>query len=256
MSAARERAVAEARAALADHPRQRRQFEQLLATAQRYAGLREEIVSPFTLAWPALRRAVQRLGDELVRAGVLDAPDAIFFLTHAEVITALRSGATGSLTEQAVRRRQTWERQRTLVPPLVLGQVPRALKQGLDQLEATLAPAAAVPDAAVRGLPASGGRAAGPVRIIRGPADFDRLQPGEILVAPATAPAWTPLFARAAAVITDTGGVLAHTSLVAREYGIPAVVGTGDATARLRDGQWVTIDGTTGVIEPRSGPAH
>jgi pyruvate,water dikinase len=68
-------------------------------------------------------------------------------------------------------------------------------------------------------------------------------------VAPATAPAWTPLFARAAAVVTDTGGVLAHTSLVAREYGIPAVVGTGQATARLQNGQVVAVDGNTGVVE-------
>ena len=68
-------------------------------------------------------------------------------------------------------------------------------------------------------------------------------------MAPVTAPAWTPLFARAAAVVTDTGGVLAHTSLVAREYGIPAVVGTGDATVRLRDGQVVTVDGDAGVVQ-------
>ncbi|MGH2353441.1 MAG: PEP-utilizing enzyme, partial [Chloroflexota bacterium] len=82
--------------------------------------------------------------------------------------------------------------------------------------------------------------------------EFDSLQPGEVLVAPATAPAWTPLFARAVAVVTDTGSVLAHTSLVAREYGIPAVVGTGEATARLRNGQVVMVDGNTGVVEVQS----
>jgi rifampicin phosphotransferase len=69
------------------------------------------------------------------------------------------------------------------------------------------------------------------------------------LVAPVTTPAWTPLFSRAAAVVTDTGGVGAHASQVAREYGIPAVVGTGDATARLHDGQLVTVDGGVGVVE-------
>ncbi len=90
------------------------------------------------------------------------------------------------------------------------------------------------------GLPASPGRASGPVRVIRTPEEFDRLQPGDVLVAPATTPAWTPLFARAAAVVTDTGSPLAHASLAAREYGIPAVVGTGNATARLQDGQIVT----------------
>ena len=70
-------------------------------------------------------------------------------------------------------------------------------------------------------------------------------------MAPAIAPAWTPLFARAAAVITDTGSPAAHASLIAREYGIPAVVGTGGATVRLRDGQAVIVDGNTGLIEVR-----
>jgi pyruvate,water dikinase len=72
------------------------------------------------------------------------------------------------------------------------------------------------------------------------------LQPGDVLVAPTATPGWTPLFARAAAVITDGGNLASHASLVAREYGIPAVVGTGDATLRLNDGQAVTVDGTTG----------
>jgi rifampicin phosphotransferase len=103
----------------------------------------------------------------------------------------------------------------------------------------------------LRGAAAGAGRATGPVRIIRGSHEFDRLRPGDVLVAPATAPAWTPLFARAVAVVTDTGGVLAHTSLVAREYGIPAVVGVGDATVRLRDGDVVVVDGTAGTVEVR-----
>ncbi len=98
-------------------------------------------------------------------------------------------------------------------------------------------------------MPASPGRATGPVRIVRGPEDFDQFQTGEVLVAQVTAPAWTPLFERAAAVITDGGSVAAHASLVAREYGIPAVVAAGDATSRLQNGQRVTVDGSAGVVE-------
>jgi pyruvate,water dikinase len=90
------------------------------------------------------------------------------------------------------------------------------------------------------------------VRVIRGPDEFDELQPGEILVAPMTAPAWTPLFSRAAAVVTDVGSAAAHASIIAREYGIPAVVGCGDATARLHTGMHVTVDGSTGNVEPES----
>ena len=88
------------------------------------------------------------------------------------------------------------------------------------------------------------------MQVVRQPAEFDTLQDGEILVAPVTAPAWTPLFARAAAVVTDVGSAAAHASIVAREYGIPAVVGCGDATARLRTGMRVTVDGSTGNVEP------
>jgi rifampicin phosphotransferase len=104
--------------------------------------------------------------------------------------------------------------------------------------------------AIVRGSPASPGRATGAVRVVRGPADFDALEPGEVLVAPVTAPAWTPLFRRAVAVVTDSGSAAAHASIIAREYGIPAVVGCGDATARLRTGMRVTVDGSTGNVEP------
>ncbi|MEO8252158.1 MAG: PEP-utilizing enzyme [Chloroflexota bacterium] len=104
--------------------------------------------------------------------------------------------------------------------------------------------------ALVSGVPASPGRATGSVRVIRGQEEFDELQPGEILVAPLTAPAWTPLFTRAAAVVTDVGSAAAHASIIAHGYGIPAVVGCGDATSRLRAGMRVTVDGSTGNVEP------
>lgn len=80
------------------------------------------------------------------------------------------------------------------------------------------------------------------------PADFNLLQPGEVLVAAVTTPAWTSLFARAAAMVTDIGGPLSHSSIVAREYHIPAVLGTGVATKRIRSGQRITVDGGTGRV--------
>jgi pyruvate,water dikinase len=104
--------------------------------------------------------------------------------------------------------------------------------------------------AVVSGTPTSPGRATGTVRVIRGPESFGELQAGEILVAPLTAPAWTPLFAIAAAIVTDVGGAASHASVIAREDGIPAVVGCGDATTRLRTGMRVTVDGATGSVEP------
>ena len=88
----------------------------------------------------------------------------------------------------------------------------------------------------------------GPARVIRTLAEATKLQPGDILVAETTAPPWTPLFATAAAVVTDTGGILSHCAVVAREYAIPAVVGVGIATDQIVDGQLLEVDGTAGIV--------
>jgi pyruvate,water dikinase len=87
-----------------------------------------------------------------------------------------------------------------------------------------------------------------PARLLAGPEDFATMQPGEVLVARMTTPAWTPLFAMASAVVTDVGGPLSHSSIVAREYGIPAVLGTGVATQRLASGQLIHVDGDAGTV--------
>ena len=100
----------------------------------------------------------------------------------------------------------------------------------------------------VSGVAASGGRATGPVRVIRGPAHFGAMRSGDVLVCPYTNPAWTPLFSRAAAVIVDSGGVGSHAAIVAREYGLRAVMGTGTGTTVLTDGQRVTVDGDSGLV--------
>jgi pyruvate,water dikinase len=83
---------------------------------------------------------------------------------------------------------------------------------------------------------------------LHGPEDFAGMKAGEVLVASLTTPAWTPLFARAAAIVTDVGGPLSHGSIVAREYGIPAVLGTGSATTRIHSGQVITVDGSAGIV--------
>ena len=100
----------------------------------------------------------------------------------------------------------------------------------------------------IKGAGASSGRVTAPARVLRGPEDFGLMQPGEVLVARMTTPAWTPLFAMASAVVTDVGGPLSHSSIVAREYGIPAVLGTGVATQRLAAGPEVTVDGDAGTV--------
>lgn len=190
-----------------------------------------------------------RLGEILVGRGVLRAPEQAFFLTRDEV-QAVHDGSDVDRGVLADARRREWDRQRRLVPPLVLGEMPPMLARLLASAEEVVRGAAAAkpPVGDLVGIPASPGRAAGPARIVRTLSDFDRVQPGDVLVSPLTAPAWTAVFGRIAAVVTDTGGVAAHASIVAREYGLPAVVGTGDATRRLRDGEPVEVDGSAGVV--------
>jgi pyruvate,water dikinase len=99
------------------------------------------------------------------------------------------------------------------------------------------------------GIPASRGRYTGPVRVIMDESEFDRLQRGDVLVCPITSPVWSVLFASIGALVTDTGGVLSHPAIIAREHQVPAVVATGNATALLHDGQQVTVDGSSGKID-------
>jgi pyruvate,water dikinase len=245
-STARRAAEEACRTALADRPRLLRRFTTLLATTQRYAAIREEQARALTLGWPLLRAAAHRLGHTLHTVAVLDDPDGVFFLTRAEVTAGLGE-APPRLSDTAAARRAAWQRQRRLPAPLSLGRPPRLLRAVLAQ---TPAPPAGTPAGAVVGQPASPGRTTGPVRVIHGPDEFDQFATGEILVAPTTTPAWTILLARAAAVVTDGGTIAAHASLVAREYAIPAVVATGDATHRLATGQIVTVDGATGTVTP------
>ena len=248
LAARREMAESACRAALAGRPRLRRRFERLLSIAQTYAVIREQQTRQFSLGWPVLRRCVLRLGDELTRRGAIGQIEDVFFLTRAELESAF-NGAPSPSPETVRGRRQRWERQRRLIAPLQLGTAPALARRTYGKaIEAARTGPPPAPGSLV-GDPASPGRATGTVRVILDPAGFASFQPGEVLVARATAPAWTPLFATAAAVVTDGGTLAAHASLVAREYGIPAVVATGDATTCLRDGQVVTVDGSSGIVE-------
>ena len=234
--------------ALASSPRRLRAFRKLLADAQHLAELREEQVPSLTIAWPVMRRAVLRIGEALVARGVTADPDDVFFLTRDEVLSAL-NGTSLAATVDVVERRARREEQGALMAPLMVGRMTRMMTWLWDKMP-RLVGAVRSETALVSGTPASPGRATGVVRVVRGPRDFDQLQSGEILVAPLTAPAWTPLFTRAAGIVTDVGSLASHASIIAREYGIPAVVGCGDATARLATGMRVTVDGSTGNVEP------
>lgn len=243
LAAERLRATDACRGALGDRPGLLARFDALLDVTQRYAVTREEQARELTLGWPLLRRCARRLGEHLAGRGGLDDADDVFFLALPELTDTSRDHR-GTVA----RRAAAWRRQRRLGPPLVLGTPPRLVGDPVQRAVDGSRRDAAIPDGAIVGHPASAGRATGRVRVVDGPEEFAQFEAGEIVVARATAPAWTPLFARAVAVVTDGGTLAAHASLIAREYGIPAVVGTGDATARLRTGQVVTVDGTAGFV--------
>ncbi|HJT64130.1 MAG TPA: PEP/pyruvate-binding domain-containing protein, partial [Candidatus Limnocylindria bacterium] len=235
--AARRQAESAAREALDGNPRRLARFEQLLYHGQHLVPIREEQVAEWTLPWPIMRRAVVRIGQALAERGAIGQTGDVFFLTRDEALAAL-AGRTLDPSADPAARRATRERQSRLAAPLRIGRMHPALERFFERAPKGFG-ATRSDRAIVAGVPASTGRVTGSVRVIRGPDDFDTLLEGEILVAPVTAPAWTPLFTRAAAVVTDVGSPAAHASIIAREYGIPAVVGCGDATARLRTGMVV-----------------
>lgn len=131
---------------------------------------------------------------------------------------------------------------------MLVGAAPRFIGDPISRAVEATRNTDVISAGAIIGYPASIGRATGRVHVIRSPDDFSSFLPGEVLVAKAIAPACTPLFARAAAIVADGGTLVAHASLVAREYGIPAVIGTGDATTGLHTGQLVRVDGGAGTV--------
>ncbi|SER32522.1 PEP/pyruvate-binding domain-containing protein [Microlunatus flavus] len=215
-------------------------FRRLLAWAQANAPLREDALADVGLAWPLMRRLLHELSRRL-----LEAEDLVLWLREAEVRTLAAGGDVPDLAAEVERRQEVWRGQRRVTPPQLLPQRPR-----LDRLMGRFLPAVSEQTGDVLdGLAGSAGRVTARARVVSGPADFSSFEPGEVLVAAITTPAWTSLFPRAAAVVTDIGGPLSHSSIVAREYGIPAVLGTGSATRRIRTGDLVTVDGDAGRVE-------
>lgn len=240
-----------ARALLAGSPRRLRRFEELLRHAQHLQPVREEQMAGLARAWPVMRRAVVRTGESLVLDDVIDGAEDAFFLTRYELAEVLP--APRSLRDEVRKRRAARDEAKTLVPPAMVGRMPLMTRFAFLATNRAVG-AQEIDGALVSGVPASPGTASGPVRIVRDAADLSRVRPGDVIVSPVTAPAWTPAFGIAAALVTDVGSGLAHGSIMAREYGIPAVVGCGDATVRLTEDQVVTVDGLTGAVLAGDGP--
>ncbi len=208
-----------------------------LKRARAIAGLREMPKFCLVLMLAYLREVLQSVGKELAAAGRLESGEDIFFITLQEAHAAL----AGKDMRPIVRERRAdyeHELHRRQIPRVLLsdGTEPGAPSQRL-----------ALEPGMLRGTPASPGRVTAPARVILDPTGA-RLEPGEILVAPSTDPGWTPLFLTAAGLVMEMGGMISHGAVVAREYGIPAVVGVAGATEHITTGQRITIDGSAGTI--------
>ena len=182
-----------------------------------------------------MRALLRPVGEELAAAGRLEHGEDIYFLTLAEARAAV-AGADMRAAVAAHRAEFERERARKRIPRVLLS----------DGTDAEVALVEAV-EGALRGSPASPGSVTGKARVILSPRGA-HLEPGEILVAPSTDPGWTPLFLTAGGLVMEMGGMMSHGAVVAREYGIPAVVGVPDATERIATGDIITVDGSSGAV--------
>ena len=253
----REQALAAVRARLAGAPAEARgQFEGLLQLAQFVTVLSEDHNYYIDQTLLHLtRRALMQAGERLARRGQLDDKADVLMLTGSEVVEALSHGDRPSLKATVAERRSEFARFSAMTPPPFLGTPPPPPPPGYQPspMEKAMTmffggPPIESTKTEIRGNAGSRGTVTGIARVVHSLDEASALQPGEILVCPTTAPPWTPLFAVAGAVVTDTGGVLSHCAVVAREFGIPAVVGTHVATSVIKTGQRVTVDGSAGTV--------
>ncbi len=216
---------------------QRPLLRPIFGKAGAYRVYREAISLGYTRAYGLFRPTFLEAGRRLVDRGVLDALDDVFYLELAELEALLRDGEAVAARPLVLARRQELDdAAELLLPDLIFGDdyVPsRGAAAGTERIV---------------GLASSRGHHRGPARVIRGLAERDRLQPGDVLVIPHSDVAWTPLFARASAVVAESGGMLSHASIVAREFGIPCVVSATGACSRIPDGAIVTVDGYQGDV--------
>lgn len=257
MQAERDRLIDEARAALAAYPEAvRMQFEALLRSAQAATVIQED--HHYWLDHRAtyqLRRAFVEAGRRLAGAGSIAAPLDVVYLDFDETRNALRAllQTPQQLQEVVAERKASLAHFAPVQPPLMLGTLPAGAPPDDPGTRSAIRffgapPPPSTEPNAINGAAGSPGKVRGKAKVIRTLSEAGKLNRGDILVTETTAPPWTPLFATAGAIVTDAGGVLSHCAVVAREYAIPAVVGTYTATHLIHDDMQIEVDGDSGVV--------
>ncbi|MET0782510.1 MAG: PEP-utilizing enzyme, partial [Microbacterium sp.] len=243
------------------------EFDRLLAGAERVYGLRDDNVFLMVDAPLALvRYAALEAGRRLAERGTLDAAEDVFHLTTDEAADAVESRHPLDDVRELARRgrgERTWAIANP--GPISYGEDPGPAPRftGLTRAERTpteaemlmgelimpsVTASAQGEDGVLRGTPASAGRVTGTARIVHAEADFHRLEPGDIMVCPGTRPSWSVIFPIIGGLVADAGGALSHPAIIAREYGVPAVVAAVGASDVIRDGEVITVDGTEGTV--------
>ena len=246
------------RAKLAGDPDKLAKFEELFDAAQYAYPLTEDHAFYIDQMGVVLfRRFVRAVGERLARQGSIAAGDDVFFLYDREVREAMANGT--DLTATVADRKSELEACAQASPPDILGTPPPPPQPGdfvdpfMDAVTSRLLGIKAPPTGEqdpdlIDGVAGSPGTYTGVARVVRSLEEAGDLEDGEIMVCEMTLPPWVPMFAIAGAVVSDVGGVMSHCAIVAREFGIPAVVGSVNGTSRIQTGQTVTVDGTNGNV--------
>ncbi len=213
-------------------------FQWVLKHTQAHTRERDTMHFELTRLFPPFRRLLLELGRRWSARGIIEKADDIFFLTLDEM--AQIAETPRKMQDEVEKRRAEFEASKARTAPGII-------RDGQEVLAESAAPAESV-EGQYRGIAGSPGKVTGIARVIRGPEEFGKLQNGDILIAPLTNPVWTPLFAIAGGIVTEVGGILSHGAIVAREYGIPAVMSVRDATRVFVEGQRVTVDGNKGRV--------
>lgn len=214
-------------------------IRKLVKECQVGAMVREKTKSVLAEVMEAYRIIAKEVGCRFYERDIIKELNDVFFCTWSELFSVLSGEWNGIGLQALIDLRKDWKRQMMLLAPpdVILGEVPTFEKQVVLASSNYLT-----------GVPVAAGKASGLARIIGHPDEGVRLQPGEVMVAPSTDPGWTPLFLKAGAVVMETGGFLSHGAIVAREYGIPAVVNIPGVMGIIKDGQTITVDGNNGKI--------
>jgi pyruvate,water dikinase len=235
---AKEQEVLERLRALPDGERRAEETKRMIDRVRTFAGYREYPKYGMVSRYFVYKQALMEEAGRLVQSGVLREKGDIFYLAFQELHDVVR---TNQVDDQLIRRREdAFRPYQALTPPRVLTSEGEMINGAYRRDD--------LPAGALVGLAVSAGTVEGRARVILDMAQAD-LEPGDILVTAFTDPSWTPLFVAIAGLVTEVGGLMTHGAVIAREYGLPAVVGVQHATRLIRDGQRIRVHGTDGYVE-------